>query len=589
MENTPPDMNNEIIKPIIELLQMNFFIPSYQRGYRWTKRQVDDLLDDISKFNPQNNDEWYCLQPLVVKEKNKENNEWEVIDGQQRLTTIFLIIHYINQRWVGADSKEREPIIKYQTRDDNDHDSYQFLKDIKVEDNKDVKINDENIDYHYISSAYKAINDWANKNKDIINKNDFQSYFKHRAKVIWYETGAKDGRDIFSRINRGKIPLTNAELIKALFLNSSNFKTKNAAENSIDEDQINLKKLKEEQIRLKQLQIATEWDIMETELNNNEFWLFINKEKNNLETRIEYLFELIVGKSDGADNEYFTFRKFSEDFKGNTVKTIEDKWKEIKRCFQTLKYWFEDRELYHKIGFLITLDEDIKNLTEQSLERDKLSFKSFIDSEIKNKFTKIKIDELVYGDGNIKKILLLHNILTMLKYDKDNSRFPFNRYKNQEWEIEHIHAVATEMPELEQDQKDWLDYVKDYISETETDLIGRMDNYSKEKFEPLYKEILEYLKKEGKHEDINDLSNLALLDDKTNRGYQNAFFRFKRETIIEKEKKGVFIPICTRNVFMKYYSHEIDQMILWGEEDRKCYLDNIKEVLREYLPQENNQ
>ncbi len=45
-------MINLTEKPIAELLGMNFLIPSYQRGYRWTKQQVEDLLDDINSFTP---------------------------------------------------------------------------------------------------------------------------------------------------------------------------------------------------------------------------------------------------------------------------------------------------------------------------------------------------------------------------------------------------------------------------------------------------------------------------------------------------------------------------------------------------------
>ena len=42
--------NNVSLKTINDLLEYNFFIPSYQRGYRWTERQVKDLLDDIWEF-----------------------------------------------------------------------------------------------------------------------------------------------------------------------------------------------------------------------------------------------------------------------------------------------------------------------------------------------------------------------------------------------------------------------------------------------------------------------------------------------------------------------------------------------------------
>ena len=102
--------------PVKDLLGMNFFIPGYQRGYRWKTRQVEDLLDDIYEFMQSGRDGKYCLQPLVVKkspieeyswiEKRNKLSEsqsleelvqktiefqrslqrWDVVDGQQRLT-----------------------------------------------------------------------------------------------------------------------------------------------------------------------------------------------------------------------------------------------------------------------------------------------------------------------------------------------------------------------------------------------------------------------------------------------------------------------------------------------------------------------
>ena len=142
-------MSNISIKPINELLQYNFFIPSYQRGYRWTEKQVTDLLEDINDFIPKeipNSDEktWYCLQPIVVK---KKDDYWDVIDGQQRLTTIYLIIHYINEMWKGK-QKLKEFVLNYETRNE----SHDFLSSIAIDDTLDnVLINDENIDFYYIS------------------------------------------------------------------------------------------------------------------------------------------------------------------------------------------------------------------------------------------------------------------------------------------------------------------------------------------------------------------------------------------------------------------------------------------------------
>ena len=99
------------LKSVNELLGMKFFIPSYQRGYRWTYLQIENLLNDIWEFCKGVNGDFYCLQPLVVKEREKDGllakikqaesiekvknllkKEWTVIDGQQRLTTIYLIL-----------------------------------------------------------------------------------------------------------------------------------------------------------------------------------------------------------------------------------------------------------------------------------------------------------------------------------------------------------------------------------------------------------------------------------------------------------------------------------------------------------------
>lgn len=78
-------------------LGMQFYVPNYQRGYRWKESQVQQLLNDIKEFDYEKNNEkkFYCLQPLVVTE-DKENG-WVVIDGQQRLTTLFIILTCIEK------------------------------------------------------------------------------------------------------------------------------------------------------------------------------------------------------------------------------------------------------------------------------------------------------------------------------------------------------------------------------------------------------------------------------------------------------------------------------------------------------------
>ena len=545
-------------KTISELLQYSFFIPSYQRGYRWTKQQVKDILNDIAEFSPKeikdsSEKTWYCLQPIVVKDRE---GKWDVIDGQQRLTTIYLILQYLNQGY--AENRRKKLFsLQYETRIGSEN----YLKNNLIENTVD----NSNIDYYFISSAYKTIAEWFSTKSQDFDTNSFESKFLHFTQIIWYETTAKDSIDIFTRINSGKIPLTNSELIKALFLNSSNFKGSDR-----------------EKIRLKQLEIASEWDKIEYALQNNAFWYFLNKETNSLPTRIEFIFDLIADKPSNAD-EFYTFRYFNEKFKKRTEKEIADNWQEIKKYYQILEEWFTDRELYHKIGYLVATGTNIKETIKLKKELSKTELKTSLNNKIKEK-VKVQVADLEYPNNVIRNVLLLHNIQTMLNNANETNRFPFDRYKNESWDVEHIAAIAEEMPTTELHQKDWLKEATIFIKDSE--LKRRASDYKKENFEHVYADILNHFSESKIHEDINDISNLVLLDVGTNRSYKNAVFPVKRNTIIEREKKGTFIPVCTKNTFMKLYSNDVSQMTFWGENDRKAYFKDIIATLKMYLPQQ---
>lgn len=579
LHNIRPDnnlkmANNTIsIKRINDLLKSNYLIPSYQRGYRWTEQQVTDLLNDINEFSSKeiaNSDEktWYCLQPIVVK-KQRDEDRWEVIDGQQRLTTIFLIIHYINEMWKKGKEKIREFDLRFETRDK----SQGFLKNILVEEStNEVSINEENIDYYFISKAYSIIHNWV-KSKNDLDTENFESKFNFSTKVIWYEISKdKDSIDIFTRINSGKIPLTNAELIKALFLNSSNFG-----------------KIDSEKLRLKQLEIASEWDRMEYALQDDSFWYFINKEKNLLQTRIEFIFNLMADEDEdeaSKPDDYSTFHFFNKKFKNHSEKELNKNWQEIKRHFQNLEECYNDRELYHKIGFLISTGISIKDILEEKNEQTKTHFREWIDTKIKEK-VKIKvkdIDELKYGDGVIKNILLLHNIQTMLNNQNETNRFPFERYKKESWDVEHIHAIATMVKVKNENLKQWLEnnFIKTekHQGKELNAQIEKILNGNTTANDGDTNTIIDYVL----GEEDNGLQNLCLLDSGTNRSYKNDSFKEKRKKIIEREKKGTFIPICTRNVFMKYYTKDVTGVEFWNEADRKDYFEELKEVIQQYLP-----
>ncbi len=276
--------------------------------------------------------------------------------------------------------------------------------------------------------------------------------------------------------------------------------------------------------------------------------------------------------------QHFVSSQINSDY---TVEEIESNWKEIKRIFQTLEEWFSDRELYHKIGFLIAIGVKIQFLLNKI--KSKKEFKRFLNDEIKRKI-KVDLNNLEYKNGFVKNVLLHHNIQTMLNFDKETSRFPFDRFKTDKWDIEHIHAIATEVSVKKESQVEWLNlnFVKTEFRHTNESLNKKIEIIKTTK-NPIedkdFNEIIAYVL----GEEDNNIRNLCLLDRGTNRSYKNDSFKAKRQKIIENEKKGVFIPICTKNVFMKYYSKKLEHLELWNESDRESYLENINSIISQNL------
>ena len=555
-------MSNTIsLKSISELLDCSFIIPAYQRGYRWTDLEVNDLLDDIWEFTQRDGkpkNEFYCLQPVVV---SRNGTGYSVIDGQQRLTTIYIILSVLKD--ITRLLTEKCFTIEYQTRKD----SQSFLKDI------DLSRRTENIDYFYICKAYDAITRWFSNKQgpakvDFLNSILRNEESGNNVKVIWYEIDQTlDPIDIFTRINMGKIPLTNAELVKALFMKNENFS-----------GDLNVK-------RLRQLETANEWDNIENSLRADEFWHFLTNGQQDYDNHIEFIFDLMVNTS--APDKYHTFRFFNQQFKSSAE--VATAWQDVKAHFLTFSEWFEDRKYFHLVGYLIAQGKELRELKKYAAGRTKSEFEEYLKDEIRA-YVQCNIDELNYDEDRpkIKRVLLLFNVLTLLANRNSNVRFQFGRYKNERWDIEHIHSVQSEMPEAPNHQVDWLKEVLQLTQDA--GLRSRISNYvnspvdsRNEEFVTLYTDVLKEFSEGNKIEDVNDISNLALLDSGTNRGYKNAVFPVKRKAIIEKDKSGTFLPLCTKNVFLKYYTEEVDQMTYWGKSDRAAYLNAVKAILKDFV------
>lgn len=570
-------------------IEGKFHIPSYQRGYRWGKNEVTRLLEDIFS-NGENN---YCLQPIVVR---KNRDYYELIDGQQRLTTIYLIYNYMYKVSGGFLGQPRFTL-NYQTREETES----FLKEI------DLSRSEENIDFWFISKAYETIESWFEEKEKTSILTKINQYFDENIKVIWYEvdnlkkTNSYDkelnnGRDqeaikLFTRLNIGKIPLTSAELVKAMFLNKANIEK----DMSIQEKNI---------IERKQKEISLQWDNIERDLHKDSLWYFLsNDSKMQYKTRIDLILNLISEKTENEKEEYYTFFYFDQSKKRQA---LDDIWLEIQHTFLILKDWFENHDFYHKIGYLITAEiatlQEVFNLSKGITKNE---FDEKLDQLIKESINyKKSWAELNYENNTdyekINRLLLLFNVISVQKNGEKTQWFPFDKFKfngknRVKWSLEHIHAQDSEGMKTESTWKEWLELHKPSIEtiSNSDELILEMQNAIDKKvllrneFETIRDKVVNALSVKGNIEYMHSISNLALLNTSDNAALNNSTFDVKRNSIIEMDKRGQYIPFCTKMVFLKYYTPSKDnQLHFWGEQDRIAYIKAINNVLEEYLEEE---
>lgn len=563
------------MKTVLEVFENNFSIPSYQRGYRWTENEVGRLLEDIYANKSKN----YCLQPVVVKKIAE--NKFELIDGQQRITTLFLLLQYIKSEF--KIPIEFETKLEYQTRPHSADFLTEITKNINNTDNNNSEKPSENIDFFHMHKALLAIDAWfgnkerfKNQSEQLIAAFEIFVTLNKNVQVIWYEIGKdEDAISLFTRLNIGKIPLTNAELIKALFLADSNA--------TLPEN--------------KKQEIAFQWDYIEKELHDEIFWNFLTNQ-NTYQTYIDLVLKLVANKNTTID-EYSTFFYFNDKLSKKET-TVQNLWEEILQAFYLLKEWYEDYELYHKIGYLIASHTaSLLDLYNQSKNKTKPTFKNELSNKIEEIIKKIgNIDKLSYTDNwsVIKNLLLLFNVETIYQTNNNSYRFPFHTYNKLIWSIEHIHAQnSEELPE--EKWKGWLiehkNYFENYQQNGNTQVLNTINEALKKlenneltsnDFNSLQKDIFNSFSKENES-NIHSIDNLALLSKNDNSSLNNAIFPIKRNKIIkmEMDKSNIFIPPCTKNVFLKYYTpSEQEQVNYWGQADRDAYKKAIIETLKEY-------
>ena len=627
------------ITSIDKLMGRTFFVPSYQRGYRWGRQEVEALLNDLWEFylqtegkknlqrdgekNLQRDGEknvFYCLQPTVLykDEQGREN----LLDGQQRLTTIYLLLSYLDTRRREEGYDKPLFMLEYATRED----SADFLaKKLFASEESEVA---SNVDYHYMRAAYGYIKDWftkASKHSDaagelipLLLAEDGKG---PNVRVIEYLVeDDSDPIEVFLRLNQGKIPLTDAELTKALFLQSDKYDAQLLPYVSPKLDLI-----------------ASEWYAYEQQLSAPKFWHFISPyDAQSTAPSIRLLLELAARvklatrdlQSETSYKNtpelwdpkkythpcYTIFSDYLQGYSGEErLKKIGEIWERIYTIFGLISEWYEDQELYHYVGYLMCTESSFSkrfallcDLLEQANSRTAPEFKASLRRAIGEKVRGICLNKLSYEEphANIHWVLLLHNIHQHI-FTCEQIRFPFDLYAKEKWSLEHIYAQQSEPLRKREEQ---IGFIKEHIATFRKDAFGGDEETSSlivklegirsqiqvpEKGEServsLFLDALELItafevKQMGDTVPLHGLQNLCLLSRGVNSALSNRTFARKREIMREIVMKATqeYIPMATRRVFLKYYSTSPKDNAYWRREDAEAYMEHIRSVYKHY-------
>ena len=638
-----------------ELLGKSFNIPSYQRGYRWERENVEALLNDIQEFanshKRSNNadDGFYCLQPVVVKKNHKLSVEaghdvYDLLDGQQRLTTLWLILNEPRFKllWDGLDrNHEQLYSLQYECRDNLFNDAISPSADPL-----------KNIDLFYMKSAFDTINKWNGDPIAVLDTLVPQNpeVKINNVRIIWYEFGQDTDVDddnqsssinVFSRLNYGKIALTDTELVKALILQNDIYPDDNSRRSrSVMREHL--------------FMISTEWDDIEKGLHDEQLWGMLTPDSyrpaNHMELLLRFVADKILSDEIQSNNEYNITDNQRRDFhiiskflglhESNLsaekyADNVDRLWAMIRDAYNAIRNWYANTDFYHLIGLLalmqsgdnpLPLIRDIyHNYTK--VAADKTAFKAFLKERVGDAI-RIKektddgdslkrllgLDELRYGEQNNRmiKILEAFNVYQHISNRFVGSRFDFRRFKRfNVTSLEHIHPQHLNFSDTVkyEDVKTWFDTASSIIK-SESDIAGDSpvakqveklatllsdsEQFKKEKMKEMCQTCVEHIDDyfDGKagmdNGHMHTLYNMALVDKDTNAALGNNLIDTKRGILQKRESEGItYVPLGTEYAFNKHFSKTVSDMKFWSKNDRENYFEHVSEAYHYFTDKTN--
>ncbi len=574
-------------------------IPHYQRGYKWNSNNVIKLLDDIQNSNVKD-DLFYCIQNITI---TKKNDVYNVIDGQQRLTTLTIILSYLGEKEL-VYNKVRFPdnsIRKYTNEilnnwiTNKEFDFYSQFPDWKsiIESKPEYDLQDI---YHIVLVAFN-VKQWFEKLKEKEGESyvaNFKNKLLHNVKLIVNEVGGNQSEEkIFANLNSKRIPLDGSDLIRAILI------TRVAREEAREEG--DLKTI----IFVNERRIKLGWELDQI----NGWW-----SKDNVRAYFKRFIKIEsenIGKNKLFNDDFYPINNLyllfaeSNNKEVLTLHLIENSinaialYKDIIHLHNTLYDWFHDREIYHLLGYIFANEVNRKNIDFYNiwtLWKKNSTRKAFVKSlkdEIKISF--IEDEHIIdYTDFQINwyddktsllvKTLLLMDVIECLKENK--AFLPPQYFKKNLEDIEHIFPQNPK----DKNNKEIINYVKfllktGELEEKEIDIINLESNLEDEEYKTGLITLLEEKTSEIKQ---NSIGNLVLLHRSLNRGLGNKVYEQKRSKIISFYNDGNFIQPHTFKVFVRDFLNDDNVEIyrdkeFWTQDDIEYNVKYIDQQINNFF------
>lgn len=582
----------------------HYYIGPYQRGYKWASKspydQVPQLLVDLYKAYSKGIKEYY-LQYITVKRVNlkqelgfqEDKFVFEVIDGQQRLTTLSLLFYRIcnNEENIAKGKLEY-------ARHQGDGALDKVFSDIqdKITNNTDVS-QDEKIDsqdLYYLVKSARCIDDFFKILSDLgEDKERFISYIRESVLLIVNtENSFISSEDIFANLNDNKVSLSNAELIKGLLL------TKAVRREDEHGKAYNYMSIIDQRRSMGRM-----WDEITSWISNSEVSLFFFKTETN---GLERMLNLILPAKEAVNKESVV-----EMFRSKLVKTstanasvyelynrfntaVEsaagaiDMLERIKRTYRRLRHIYEDTMLYNLIGYVLFCKGGFSTIPKTYTTVSLAELETKLINEVSEKlpeYEKLDTGKLDYGADDVDLHRFLLALSVFPEEDNKNYRFDFCSFYREKWSLEHISPQnPPETIVIPNSAKQWVCHsISNQTGikpETKESLIKKVEEGS----EIEVKDIM-WLYRKDDFDNVDTVGNMALLGGGVNSALSNQPYVVKRKLLFDKINAGYFVPKHTIDVFSKVLTPEDNgqqfssDFVEWNQQDVEAHIQWMKDRL----------